>query len=59
MAKRLLESDDSENEIGGVSVNAAHDLQVNDAYAKRFVHNKKREELRKRTLRHRLMSPPC
>ena len=51
MPKELLESDASEDENDGVLIQPAQDLRINENYAKRFVHNKKREELRKRTLR--------
>jgi hypothetical protein len=41
-AKKKVLFDDSDDESdGGV------DLQINDAYAKRFEHNKKREELQR------------
>jgi len=40
-AKKVLFDDSDDESDGGV------DLQINDAYAKRFEHNKKREELQR------------
>ena len=42
-------SSESENENGGVSIgNGDTGFKVNDEYARRFEHNKKREELQQR-----------
>lgn len=57
MARDLLSSDASDSEDGGAPVLEGH-LKVNESFAKRFEHNKKREELQKRasTLFHLLLS---
>ena len=47
MAK-LLDSDESESEDGGVQIARSPVFAVNEDFAKRFTHNKKREELRRR-----------
>lgn len=47
MAK-LLDFADSESEDGGVQIAEGPDFKVNQDFAKRFTHNKKREELRRR-----------
>lgn len=46
MAKDLLSSDGSDSEDGGAEIKTG-DLKVNQAYARRFEHNKKREELQR------------
>lgn len=48
MARELLDSDASDSEEGGASVQTA-DLKVNESFARRFEHNKKREELQRCT----------
>lgn len=49
-ARKLLDDDnssDSGDESGGVAIgNVDNDFKVNEEYARRFEHNKKREELR-------------
>ncbi len=47
MAKRLLDSDASESEDGGVEVGNDPEFKVNEDFARKFTHNKKREELRR------------
>jgi protein KRI1 len=47
MAK-LLDLDGSESEDGGVQIKDGADFKINQDFAKRFTHNKKREELRRR-----------
>ena len=47
MAKPL-DFDDSQSEDGGMQVTDRADFKVNQDFAKRFTHNKKREELRRR-----------
>jgi len=44
MGKLLLDSDDSDNDRGSAAIPKAG-FKVNEEYAKRFEHNKKREEL--------------
>jgi protein KRI1 len=46
MARELLNSDGSESEDGGAEVHQS-DLKVNESFARRFEHNKKREELQR------------
>jgi len=46
MAKALLESDGSDSENGGVQLEDSTDFKVNEAFARKFTHNKKREEMR-------------
>ncbi|KEF55968.1 uncharacterized protein A1O9_07548 [Exophiala aquamarina CBS 119918] len=46
MARELLSSDASDSEDGGAIVVNDH-LKVNESFARRFEHNKKREELQK------------
>lgn len=50
-ARKLLDDDsssDSGDESGGVAIgNVGNDFKVNEEYARRFEHNKKREELQK------------
>lgn len=49
MARGLLSDDEAEtsdDQVGGIRVEEG--LKVNQEYAKRFEHNKKREELQKR-----------
>lgn len=46
MARELLSSDGSESEDGGTEVQPS-DLKVNESFARRFEHNKKREELQR------------
>lgn len=46
MARDLLSSDGSDSEDGGAAVEPS-DLKVNEAFARRFEHNKKREELQR------------
>lgn len=43
----LLDDSDSDSEDGGADI-AAPTLKVNEEYAKRFEHNKKREEMHRR-----------
>jgi len=45
MAKNILDSDASENEADDVELNVGSEFKVNEEFAKRFTHNKKREEL--------------
>jgi protein KRI1 len=47
MAKTLLDSDASDNEGSNTSIDVESDFKVNEDFAKRFTHNKKREELRR------------
>ncbi|KIX94441.1 uncharacterized protein Z520_09827 [Fonsecaea multimorphosa CBS 102226] len=47
MARELLSSDSSDSEDGGADVPPSDELKVNEAYARRFEHNKKREELQR------------
>lgn len=52
--RKLLDEDsssDSGDDAGGVSIGNAVDdgFKINEEYAKRFEHNKKREEVQKRT----------
>ncbi|OAP60828.1 hypothetical protein AYL99_05830 [Fonsecaea erecta] len=47
MARELLSSDSSDSEDGGTNVPPGGELKVNEAYARRFEHNKKREELQR------------
>lgn len=51
-SRKLLEdesSSDSENESGGVSLgDASGAFKVNEDYARRFEHNKRREEMQQR-----------
>ena len=49
MARDLMSSDGSESEDGGAEVQTS-DLKVNESFARRFEHNKKREELQRRKL---------
>ena len=48
MGKNLLDSDGSESEEGGVSLANGPAFNVNEDFARKFTHNKKREELRRR-----------
>jgi protein KRI1 len=45
MAKDLLVSDGSDSENGGVQLEDSTDFKVNEAFARKFTHNKKREEM--------------
>lgn len=45
MAKDLLDSDGSDSDDGGVQLEGSIDFKVNEAFARKFTHNKKREEL--------------
>lgn len=47
MAKELLSSDESDKEAGGVQLEGGMDFKVNEDFARKFTHNKKREELRR------------
>jgi protein KRI1 len=47
MAKDLLDSDGSESDHGGVQISNGTDFKVNEDFARKFTHNKKREELRR------------
>lgn len=50
-SRKLFDDDsssDSGDESGGVPVNNGVTFKVNEEYARRFEHNKKREELQKR-----------
>ena len=47
MAKDLLSSDGSDNEDGGAQLRYDTDLKVNEHFARKFTHNKIREELRR------------
>ena len=47
MARDLLSNDGSDSEDGGAAVQTA-DFTVNESFARRFEHNKKREELQRR-----------
>ncbi|KIW31894.1 uncharacterized protein PV07_03482 [Cladophialophora immunda] len=47
MAREFLSSDSSDSEDGGADVPPSAELKVNEAYARRFEHNKKREELQR------------
>ena len=47
MAK-VLAFDGSESEDGGVQVTEDSEFKINQDFAKKFTHNKKREELRRR-----------
>ncbi len=46
--------DDSDDDSDGGA-----DLKINDAYAKRFEHNKKREELHRREFNQYQSTPAC
>ncbi|KIV78937.1 hypothetical protein PV11_06536 [Exophiala sideris] len=46
MARDLMSSDGSESEDGGAEVQSS-DFKVNESFARRFEHNKKREELQR------------
>jgi hypothetical protein len=46
--KALFEESDSDSDDGGAAVESG-DFKVNSEYAKRFEHNKKREERQRRT----------
>ena len=46
--RNLLDDSDSESEDGGAPVTAP-ELKVNQEFARRFEHNKKREERQRRT----------
>lgn len=52
-SRKLLEDDsssDSENDSGGVSLgDSGAGFKINEDYARRFEHNKRREELQQRT----------
>ena len=48
MARDLLSSESSDSEEGGAQLGAS-DLKVNQDFARRFEHNKKREEKQRRT----------
>lgn len=51
-SRKLFDDDsssDSGDESGGVPVNNGVTFKVNEEYARRFEHNKKREEMQKRT----------
>jgi protein KRI1 len=45
---KFLDFDGSESEDGGVQIADGPDFKVNQDFAKKFTHNKKREELRRR-----------
>lgn len=45
MAKAFLDSDDSSEEEGGVALADGQDFKINEEFANKFTHNKKREEL--------------
>ncbi|KAJ9608009.1 Kinetochore protein Spc24 [Cladophialophora chaetospira] len=45
MPRELLSSDSSDSEDGGADIASNAGLKVNEEYARRFEHNKKREEL--------------
>lgn len=45
--RALLDDSDSDPEDGGAKISTS-ELQVNKEYAKKFEHNKKREELHRR-----------
>jgi protein KRI1 len=45
MTKDLLDSDSSGDESGGVPLTDETYFKINEDYARRFAHNKKREEL--------------
>ncbi len=47
MAKDLLSSESSDSDDGGAELDAS-DLKVNQDFARKFEHNKKREEKQKR-----------
>lgn len=47
-SRKLLDDDsssDSGDESGGVSINGPGNFKINEEYARRFEHNKKREEM--------------
>lgn len=49
--RKLLDDDSSSesgDESGGVSLNTNNGFKINEEYARRFEHNKKREEMQKR-----------
>lgn len=49
--RKLLDEDSSSesgDESGGVSLNTDNGFKINEEYARRFEHNKKREEMQKR-----------
>ena len=47
MVKDLLSSGESDHEGGGVQLRNGADFKVNEDFARKFTHNKKREELRR------------
>ena len=47
MGKDFLGSDGSDSEDGGVQLQNSTEFKVNEEYARKFTHNKKREELRR------------
>ncbi|ERF73959.1 hypothetical protein EPUS_05382 [Endocarpon pusillum Z07020] len=47
MVKDFLNSDGSDSEDGGVQLQNSTEFKVNEEYARKFTHNKKREELRR------------
>lgn len=52
MVRELLSSDSSDSEDDGAEVAPTAGLKVNQEYARRFEHNKKREELARCTAFH-------
>ena len=52
MAKAFLDSDDSSEEEGGVSLASGKDFKINEDFAKKFTYNKKQEELRRLEEKH-------
>jgi protein KRI1 len=46
--RKLLDDSDSDSDNGGAAIGGSS-LKVNEEYARRFEHNKKREEKQKRT----------
>lgn len=47
MDKTFLDSDVSESEDGGVDILSGAEFKVNEDFARKYTHNKKREELRR------------
>jgi hypothetical protein len=57
MARDLLSSDSSDSDEGGAQLDST-DFKVNQAFARKFEHNKKREEKQKRRLCSRMIHSP-
>jgi len=56
--KALFEESDSDSDDGGAAVESGN-FKVNSEYAKRFEHNKKREERQRRTYLNFYLNTAC